>query len=655
MGTLVSPVTDNNTMCGIAGFLGSYDRAVVEDMTGCLAHRGPDGRGTWFDAAARIGLGHTRLSIIDLSDAARQPMPGVEGRYQIVFNGEIYNFRDHIAGLEARGYSFNTRSDTAVIPALYDMLGPSMLNRLNGIFAFAIWDSTRRRLFVARDHFGVKPVYFSQTPRGFVFASEIKALLSVPDVDRTVDPTALSQYLLYQWCPGPDTPFRSIKRLLPGHYLQADASGVREVRWYEPPFGHVADFDRRSSAVLQSELRTLVDQVVERQSVSDVSVGAFLSGGVDSSAVVATMAKRRIPIKSTYCISFRGALMSAEGFGDDIDHARTVADRWNVPLVDVPFHEPTLDELESIVFRLEEPLGDLAPLLVRAISKAARADGIKVMMSGSGGDDVFSGYRRHQVARLADTLPGLAPLAGAAAAFAGQYLPGIVGARMRRFGAMMTSDSEDLLHRLFVFNPPQRVRAIAGAALREQAFGGSEWFRAGLARTRGAPMLERTLAGEFLGFVPDHNLNYTDKAAMAEGVEVRVPLHDPALAEFASRLHPATKMGLRRPKAFFKQAMSDRLPATLLSRVKTGFGVPLRQWLSGALREPFLDIIRSRAFRERGLFRPDAIESMFGNGKKPSVSDPYLILAVVMNELWCRRFADGASVARSPARAGLLA
>jgi asparagine synthase (glutamine-hydrolysing) len=322
---------------------------------------------------------------------------------------------------------------------------------------------------------------------------------------------------------------------------------------------------------------------------------------------------------------------------------------WKVPLVDIPFEPPALGELESMISSLEEPLGDLAPLLVRTVSRAARADGIKVLMSGAGGDDVFSGYRRHLVARLWDKLPMLAPLAGAAARATASIFSGARRRRVERFGEMVVPDSEETLHRLFVFNAPERVRAIAGDSLRSRPLDGSDWLRDGLRRTRGAPMLERTLAGEFLGFVPDLNLAYTDKASMSEGVEVRVPLLDPALARFASRLHPDVKMGLAGPKTFFKQAMADRLPAALLRRTKTGFGVPLRHWLMGGLREPFLDIVRSRRFRERGLFHSDAVERMFGDRASRSITDPYLILAIVMVELWCRRFADGSQDTPLPA------
>src|SRR5262245_36174677 len=270
-------------MCGIAGYFGQFERAVAEAMTARIAHRGPDGDGFWFDDAAGVGLGHRRLAIIDLSDAASQPMPGVEARYQVTYNGEIYNFRDHVPRLQADGYRFNANSDTAILAPLYDKLGPRMLDELSGIFAFAMWDSVARKLFVARDHYGIKPLYYAQTPRGFVFASELKALLAVPEIDRTTDLEASASYARYRWCPGRLTPLRGVRRLPPGHYLEVDGAGLREVRWHTPPIGHVRDFDRRPVAELREELRTLVDDVVAQQSIADVDIGLFLSGGVDSS------------------------------------------------------------------------------------------------------------------------------------------------------------------------------------------------------------------------------------------------------------------------------------------------------------------------------------------------------------------------------------
>jgi asparagine synthase (glutamine-hydrolysing) len=613
-------------------------------MTRRLAHRGPDGSGHWYDDAAGVALGHRRLAIIDLSSAAAQPMAGVEGRHQVVFNGEIYNFRDHARDLEAAGYRFNRRSDTAILAPLYDRFGPAMLDRLNGMFAFALWDSVKRRLFLARDHYGIKPLYYAQTPRGFVFASEIKALLAVPGLDRTLDHEALASHLTYQWCPGRLTPLRGVRKLPPGHYLEVDAAGVREVRWHDAPFGRVRDFDRRPVADLTAEVRALVDDAVASQSISDVDIGVFLSGGVDSSAVTASLVRRKIPVARSYCISFRGPSMAAEGFGNDVDFARDLAGRWGIPLTEIVAEEPSLADLEAMVFTLDEPLGDIAPFLVQEISRRAQADGIKVLMSGAGGDDVFTGYRRHRIAWLLDRFPYLARPLGLAARCGASVVSGTLRNRLGKLAHMISAPPEVVLRRMFEFNQPENIAAVAGPGLRDHAPGSSAWLDDGLGETAGAPMIERALAGEFLGFLPDHNLAYTDKAAMAAAVEVRVPLLDPRLVAFASRLDPRVKMPRGEPKGFFKEAMADRLPRAVLDRTKTGFGAPLRHWLASGLRSPFLDVICSRAFRERGLFDPDAAEALLHATVAGRSDAAYLLLSIVMIELWCRRYADAPSL-----------
>jgi asparagine synthase (glutamine-hydrolysing) len=627
-------------MCGIAGYFGRFERSLAADMTQRLAHRGPDGSGHWYDDAAGVGLGHRRLAIIDLSNAAAQPMAGVDGRYQVIFNGEIYNFREHARDLEAAGYRLNRNSDTAVLAPLYDRFGPGMLDRLNGMFAFALWDSAGRRLFIARDHYGIKPLYYTETPRGFAFASEIKALLAVPDLDRALDHDALAGYLTYQWCPGRLTPLRGAKKLPPGHYLEIDASGVREVRWHTPPIGRTREFDRRPVADLRDELRALLDDAVAAQSVSDVDIGVFLSGGVDSGAVTASLVRRKIPIAKSYCISFRGPSMADEGFGNDVDFARDLAARWAIPFTEVVADEPTLADFEAMAFDLDEPHGDIAPLLVQRISRQARADGIKVLMSGTGGDDVFTGYRRHRIAWLLDRYPHLARPLGLLARSAAPLASGNLRNRLGKLAHMVSAPREEVLRRLFEFNRPDDIDAVLGERFRELAPRASPWLDRGLGETAGAPMVERALAGEFLGFLPDHNLAYTDKAAMAEAVEVRVPLLDLRLVEFASHLDPRLKMPRGEPKGFFKAAMADRLPPAVLNRTKTGFGAPVRRWLAGGLRAPFLDVIRSRAFRERGLFEPDAAAALLHASVAGRSDAAYLLLTIVMIELWCRRFVD---------------
>jgi asparagine synthase (glutamine-hydrolysing) len=397
-------------MCGIAGLLGRFSTATISAMVKTLAHRGPDDEGAWRDMDAGVQLGHRRLSIIDVSDAAAQPMLSADGRYVTIFNGEIYNYKALVAFLHAKAvHAFNPRSDTAVLAPLFALEGPAMLDRLEGMFAFAIWDRHARRLFLARDHAGVKPLYLAETPAGLAFASELKAFRSVVD-DWTIDPVAMAEYLTFLYTPSERTVLKAARKLRPGHLVMARrverSIEVTVERWYRPPLprdrsasasigtrsaGHFAyDYAKRPEHLLR-----LFDEVVAEQCTSDVPVGAFLSGGVDSSAVVASMVATGHRPAATYCIGFDGTGMRGEGFEDDLSFAKQVASHLDVPFTPLMIEpDSLLDRLPGLAMILDEPTPDAAPLLVQDIAARARADGIKVLLGGTGGDDLFSGYRR---------------------------------------------------------------------------------------------------------------------------------------------------------------------------------------------------------------------------------------------------------------------
>jgi asparagine synthase (glutamine-hydrolysing) len=295
-------------MCGLAGFVGSFEPSLLKNMTDAIAHRGPDGEGHWIDGMQGVGLGHRRLSIIDLSEAASQPMSAVRNRYMVVFNGEIYNYKTLAADLKRRGYQFNEKSDTAILGPLYDSYGPGMLNKLNGIFSIAIWDRKDQTLFVARDHLGIKPLYYALCEKGLLFASEMKALLQHEALPRSMNPTAMFNSLTYLWSAGEDTMFGDVKKLLPGHYMLYSEEGLRVKTWYTPP---MPELDKKGQPIYDKSLKPvhlldLFDDVVRDQLVADVPVGAFLSGGVDSSAIVASiMAQDKRPLKTLMMLALR--------------------------------------------------------------------------------------------------------------------------------------------------------------------------------------------------------------------------------------------------------------------------------------------------------------------------------------------------------------
>ncbi len=630
-------------MCGIAGYLGGCTLEILREMAANIAHRGPDGEGFWIDVDAGIGFAHRRLSIIDPTPAASQPMSSCGGRYQIIFNGEIYNFQNLGEELLRRGYEFNAHSDTAIIGPLYDLHGTAMLDKLNGIFAFAIWDREKRELFVARDGFGVKPLYYTGFPGGGVaFASELKALMCVPGIDATLDLKALGDYLTYLWSPGERTLLRNVRKLPPGHFFQAGPDGLRITSWHQQSGRRRTATQSLSPSALASRLGQLIDQVVGDQCLSDVPIGAFLSGGVDSSAVVASMvATGHAPLR-TYCIGFDGDGLAEEGFDDDLIHAEEVARRLGVPLTPVIVGPPSGDDLANLVHMLDEPEADPAALYVAAIAEAARGDGVKVLLGGVGGDDIFSGYRRHKAAALRDRTPKAATriigalISGAAAMSAGPFKR-----RLDKLGYMLDGDDEAFLLKSFEFN--QRSAAMecldAGARTRLAEDDG-DWLQAACERSKGLPLVERMLDLEMRGFLPDHNLNYTDKAGMAHGVEVRVPLLDQRLVDFAAAVPWRMKTTLTEEKWIFKQAVAARLPNSVLTRKKTGFGAPVRLWVAGRLRGMIEDVLSSRGFRNRGLFDQIAVKRLLEDTVEGRRDGAYLILAITLVELWLCCFVD---------------
>jgi asparagine synthase (glutamine-hydrolysing) len=382
-------------MCGIAGYVGNFNADVLKKMTDKIAHRGPDGSGHWL--CAQAGLGHRRLSIIDLSENAAQPMSSLNDRYHVTFNGEIYNFKELAVDLKNKGYDFNENSDTAILAPLYDAYGEKMLQKLDGIFAFAIWDNVDKILFAARDHLGMKPFYYAETAKGFAFASELKALTDLESLDKSIDPDAVLSYVRYLWCAGENTMLKGVKKLLPGHFMTVSENCLCLIsKWYTPPLHH--EFEEESP----QELLNLFDEVVASQTVSDVPVGAFLSGGVDSSAIVTSMKKHLGESFETFCIGFDGHEMADEGFGSDKDYATQVAKQAGVNLHHITMQNNFVHDLGEMVYHLDEPQADPAPLFVKRICEEAKQKDIKVLLSGSGGDDVFSGYRRHQVTAMLD-------------------------------------------------------------------------------------------------------------------------------------------------------------------------------------------------------------------------------------------------------------
>lgn len=629
-------------MCGISGFVGSFESGLLEKMTGAQAHRGPDGAGHW--QAGNVGLGHRRLSIIDLSNAASQPMESVDGRYVTVFNGEIYNFKELADDLKSHGYTFNAHSDTAILAPLYDLHGSNMLHKLSGIFAFAIWDKKEEKLFAARDHMGIKPFYYCKTEQGLLFASELKSLLFAEGVDRSVDHDSLFSYLTYLWCPGEGTMLKGVKKLLPGHMIHV-AGGKTEIRqWYEPPMPELVNgkpqYDKSKKP---QDLLHLLDEVVDQQMVSDVPVGTFLSGGVDSSAIAASMAHRDQRPFDAFCITFEGDTMAKEGFSEDVEYARKVAERYdNIQLHEVVMDETCLNKLPEMVYFLDEPQADPAPLYVREISRIARERGVKVLMSGTGGDDVFSGYRRHQAACLLENIDFLPhSMRKGLGGLLSKFGSGAMKRRFMKLRYILESELEESLTRSYHYTENSSLISLLSDDLKKEYMERTaDHLENTLSQTEGQHGLNRQLYMEWHGFLPDHNLNYTDKLGMAEGVEIRVPLLDPKMFEFAADLPIGMKMNGAHSKYIFKRSLEERLPKDVLYRAKAGFGAPLRQWITGSSYDMVQDILMSESFKGRGLFDVKAVEGLIQNTVDGTVDGAYTILSLMVIELWMQQFKD---------------
>jgi asparagine synthase (glutamine-hydrolysing) len=634
-------------MCGIAGVLGGQPSDLaLRTLGNALAHRGPDGEGFYFDQAAGIGLAHRRLAIIDLTEAAAQPMASCNGRYRVVFNGEIYNFRAIADDLAQHGYIFNRESDTAILGPLYDRYGIEGLHRLNGIFAFALWDAAKRELIVARDAFGVKPLYYARRGGSFAFASELKALAALGFCGSALNEAALLDYLVHLWSPGPATLSANVHKLLPGHVIRIRPGQFELGQWYTPAIGGGFAGDREKPDPIES-VRTAFDNAVAAQCLSDVPIGAFLSGGVDSSAIVASMVASGNPPCRTYCIGFTGPSMVEEGFGDDLSYARLMARRLHLPLTEVRVGEVDVSDVERLPFLLDEPEADPAALYVSKIAEAARAEGIKVLLSGTGGDDIFSGYRRHRAAALR-ARAGYLPKIMLSRVPTGVVTSGPFKRRLEKLKYLFEGDEEDFLLRAFEFNPRDSAVACLAPEVVDRARDSETtgWLKSQLGASASRPLVDRMLHLELMGFLPDHNLNYTDKAAMAHGVEVRVPFLDPHLVACAAQISWRLKTRPFSEKWVLKRALSDRLPSAVLNRKKTGFGAPVRSWFShGKLKTYAADIVASRTFRDRGLFNAAAVEALLRDTTTGARDGSYLLFAIIVIEQWLRQFADRAKLA----------
>ena len=573
-------------MCGIAGFLkeGARNaRGVLEEMCGRLAHRGPDAYGWMADDHA--ALGHRRLSIIDLSTGG-QPMGNEDGSLQVVFNGEIYNYRELRKDLVARGHRFQTDSDTEVLVHLYEDAGERMPEYLNGMFAFAIWDERRRVLFLARDRMGKKPLYYTEgiPGFGFAFASELKAFAALPGFDPEEDPSAIADFLALGYVPDPRSIYRGVWKLEPAHSLTVDRSGVRKRRYWRPEF---AAAGRRREDVLE-ELSSLAQDAVERRMMSDVPLGAFLSGGVDSSAVVAMMARKAPAHVSTFSIGFTNKRF------DELEYARAVAAQYHTD-----HHEtvvtPRIEDVLTVLGRhMDEPFGDSSIIPTLYLSEMTRKH-VTVALSGDGADEVFGGYRRYAFGVLEENLRRKFPSAfrRSVIGWAGRhypkfdYLPQVF--RAKSLLTNLSMEIGDAYYSSMTAFRDEGLDAILSPGLRRDLGGYAprQWFRDRFNAVRHLAPLEQMQSVDFDTYLPGDILVKVDRATMIHSLEARAPWLDYRIVELACTMPPGWKLEGRVGKAIFKRIVRPLLPEQNVTRKKMGFVVPLAEWFRTSLAPVF--------------------------------------------------------------------
>ena len=629
-------------MCGICGIFapgaGAVDRAVVERMASSIVHRGPDDAGV--HVRGPIGLGFRRLSIIGI-ETGHQPMFTEDGRLAIIFNGEIYNYRELRRELEGLGHRFRTETDTETILLAYRQWGSDSVRRLRGMFGYAIWDEAQGALFLARDRLGIKPLYYAWDGSTLRFGSEIKAILEDRSFSPTLDPLALDEYLTYLYVPAPRSIFREVRKLRPGHTLTATARGIEEREYWDLA---IRPGPARSEEEVVEGLREALRDSVGCHLMSEVPLGAFLSGGIDSSAVVAVMAGLDDRPVRTESIGFR------EDDYDELPFARQVARAFGADAHEKVVEAHAADILDALAWHYDEPFADSSMVPTWYVSKAAR-ERVTVCLSGDGGDENFAGYRRMRFDYLENRIRSRIPrwvrrgvLAPVAAAYPkADRLPRVF--RGKTLLTNLTLSPERAYHNTMRWFTPAMKARLYRPALRAQvgdhdAFGVQEEF---FRRSEGWHPLSRIQYVDFKTYLPDDILAKVDRASMAHSLEVRVPLLDHRFVEHVATIPADLKIRNGSGKYVFKRALEGLVPPDVLTRPKMGFSVPLDLWFRGELRAPFEERVLAPGSFTESLFEPGAMRSLWDEHQKGTRDRSYPLWALLTLEHWGRRFTPSAA------------
>jgi len=629
-------------MCGICGIVGFAETASIKNMTHSLAHRGPDDFGVEVFNSGHVALGHTRLSILDLSALGHQPMTDREGRFWITYNGEIYNYREVRDVLSTKGHCFRSNSDTEVILCSYKQWGAECLEMLNGMFAFAIWDSQTGRLFAARDRLGIKPFYYWRDDEHFVFASEIKALFKSGFVQPEIDYDALHTPAMYQIAP--HTGFKNVYKLLPGHYLTVDNTRLHIRRYWN--LNPSTELKNLNAATDQFD--TLLQDTVKLQMVSDVPIGLLLSGGLDSSCLLALMAKKASGPVNTFTVTFATGDQKHEQMPDDGKYARVVAKLFRTNHTEIQLEPDIVDLLPKMMWHMDEPLSDPAAINTFLLCRAAREHGVPVILNGMGADEICGGYRKYLACLLAGQYQVFVP------EFAQRLVRRIVDglpAATSRSGWRTVRWAKRFLSFAAL---PESTRFLASATMTPADFGalfvkavgnGGLFEDTHFARTQrhtlnreNLPYLVRMCLTDTSSYITDHNLLYSDKSSMAASVESRPPFTDHRIVEFMFSTHPRLRINRLQQKVLLKRVAERYLPRDIIYRPKAPFGAPLRAWIRGPLSEMVGDYLSRDSLKARGLYNTDYVWKRIEEDRRGLEDNAHLIWTILCNEIWFRTF-----------------
>ncbi|MGH8064867.1 MAG: asparagine synthase (glutamine-hydrolyzing) [Candidatus Entotheonellia bacterium] len=647
-------------MCGIYGIVDRKGECtpspeLLSKMAGVLVHRGPDDEGHHVEKG--VALGMRRLSIIDLA-GGHQPIPNETETVWAICNGEIYNFPGLRADLEARGHVFRCNSDTEVIVHLYEEEGLEFLQRLRGMFALALWDRPRARLVLARDRLGKKPLYVRREPHRLLFASEIKAILQDHHVPRRIEPQALHEYLALGYVPAPLSIFEGIEKVLPGHYLMVEQGRIEDRQYWDVRFDQV---ETGSEEEWVQRVRDKLLECVRTRLVSDVPLGAFLSGGIDSSAIVAAMARLIDQPVKTYSIGFAGE----DQFYNELPYARVVANAFGTEHHEIIVRPQVSELLPKLLWYLDEPIADSAFITTYLVSQLAR-ESVTVVLSGVGGDELFGGYRRYLGDAFGRYYRLLPPL------MRRRWLPALLGRLPQdrhsgwknyiRFANAFVKSAEWVpalryMSYVTLFSPEVRAKLLEGTWSKEQANGhepASHIMQEYFHQCRDADRLNQIIYVDLKTSLPDDLLALTDKMSMAASIECRAPFVDHELIELTSHMPSHFKVRGLSMKYLLKKVVKPWLPDEILRRKKRGFGAPIGAWLRRDLDGLVQETLSEEQVRRRGLFHWPVVRELIINHQAQRSDCTDQLLALINLELWCRNFLDGSDWQYAPATQALL-